>query len=99
MKISNIAHSVQTQQVNKKGRKSEAKPVKQGSDKVEISSKARQLATSNNIAAAASKTVKDVPDVREDRIAEVRERINQGFYNQENIASALADRLLKEFGI
>ena len=99
MKVNQVGQSVQTQQVQRKGRKSEASPVKQNGDKVEISSEARKLQNSSGIQATAAKTIRDTSDVREDRIADVRQRIAEGFYNQSNIATALADKLLKEFGI
>jgi len=99
MKITSIAQSVQTQEVQKKGRKPDAPPVQQNGDKVEISSKARELAESNSITEAASGALKDSTDVRSDKIAEARDKIAEGFYNQDNVSSALADRLLKEFGL
>ncbi len=99
MKISGIAQSIQTQQAQKKGRKSDAAPVQQNNDKVEISSEARQLAKSNDLSAVATKAAKEAPDIRSDKINEARERVAQGFYNQENIASVIADKLLQEFGI
>ncbi|MFC1561372.1 flagellar biosynthesis anti-sigma factor FlgM [candidate division KSB1 bacterium] len=99
MKVNNIGQSVQTQQVQRKGKKTDAAPVKQSSDKVEISSEARELAQSSGLSAKAAAAAKNEPDVRVDKVKEAREKVEQGFYNQENIGSALADRLLKEFGI
>jgi len=99
MKINQVAQSVQTQQITRKGRKTEAVPVEQKGDKVEISSEARSLSKSNDISTAATQALKDTPDVRNDKIAEIREKVRDGFYNQENISSAIADQLLKEFGI
>ena len=98
MKVTQVAQSVQTQQVQRKGRKTDAAPVKQG-DKVEISSEARKLQDTTSVKAAASKSIQDTPEVREDKIAEVRQKIQEGFYDQANISTALADKLLKEFGI
>ena len=99
IKVSSIAQSVHSQQVQRKGRNSDVSPGKQANDKVEISSEARKLQDSSSFQAAATKAVKGASDVRDDKIAEVRQKIADGFYDQENIASALADKLLKEFGI
>jgi len=99
VKVSQVAQSVQAQQVQKKGRKTEPTPAKQAGDKVEISSEAKKLQDSSNLNSIASKTIKDTPEVREDKIAEVRQKINDGFYDQSNVASVLADKLIKEFGI
>jgi len=99
IKVSQVAQSVQAQQVQRKGRKTETTPAKQAGDKVEISSEAKKLQDTSNLNSIAAKTVKDTPDVREDKITEIREKINEGFYDQDNIATVLADKLLKEFGI
>lgn len=37
------------------------------------------------------------PDIREDRISEVKEKIKSGFYNTNEFADQLADRLVGEF--
>ncbi len=92
IKVSSIAQSVHSQQVQRKGRNSEVSPGKQANDKVEISSEARKLQDSSSFQAAATKAVRGTSDVRDDKIAD-------GFYDQQNIATALADKLLKEFGI
>ena len=99
MKVNPVGQSVQTQQTQRKGRKTEPASVKQGGDKVEISSEARKLQGTNNLHSVASKSLKNTSDVREDKIAEVRQRIVDGFYDQNNISSSIADKLLKEFGI
>jgi len=99
MKITQVAQSVKTQQVQKKGRKTDAAPVKQSADKVEISTEAKKLSQSNKVSATAAQSIKNAPEVREDKIAEVRERIAEDFYNQKNITTLLADEILKDFGI
>ncbi len=99
IKVSSIAQSVQSQQVQRKGRNSEVSPGKQANDKVEISSEARKLQDSSSLQAAATKAVQGASDVRDDKIAKVRQKIADGFYDQQNITSALADKLLKEFDI
>lgn len=99
MKVNQVGQSAQAQQIQRKGRKAEAPVVTQKGDKVEISSQARKLQDTQGLQAAASKSIKDSPDVREDKIAEVRQRILEGFYSQNNISSSIADKLLKEFGI
>lgn len=99
MKVTNIAQSAQTQQVQRKGRKQGPDSVKKTSDKVEISSEAKKLSQSNNISAAAAKSIKNAPEVRQDKLAEIREKIQEGFYNQKDLTTILADNILKEFGL
>ncbi|MFT5365726.1 MAG: negative regulator of flagellin synthesis FlgM [Candidatus Latescibacterota bacterium] len=43
--------------------------------------------------------VRNLPDVREDRIAEVRERIASGEYNNESVRRVIADRILTQLGL
>jgi len=100
MKITQVAQSIQTQQVQKKGRTPEPAPAPApGADKVEISTEARKLQDTSQLTAAAAQELKDTPEVREDKIAEVRQKIVEGFYNQSNVATVLADNLLREFGL
>ncbi len=99
MKVNSVIQSVQTQQVQKKGKGAEPTAAPKTNDKVEISSEARNLQQSKGIENAAAQKLETVSDVRHDKVSEVREKIKDGFYDQENIASALADTLLKEFGI
>lgn len=99
MKINPVGQSSQAQQVQRKGRNADTPAVSQNNDKVEISSEARKLQDTQGLQAAASRLIKETPDVREDKIAEARQRILDGFYDQSNISSAIADKLLKEFGI
>ena len=99
MKINPVGQSVHTQQTQRKGRKADAPPAKQKGDKVEISSDAKKLQDTNNFQTAATKAIQEIPDIREDKITEIRQKIADGFYDQENIAFVIADKLLKEFGI
>ena len=58
-----------------------------GSAKTEISGKARELAKAKDVASAA-------PDVREDKIAELKRRIAAGAYQVD--ADAVADRMVDD---
>ena len=42
---------------------------------------------------------KNTPDVRADRVAQARERVQEGFYDQPEVRSTIADRLLRSFGL
>jgi anti-sigma28 factor (negative regulator of flagellin synthesis) len=39
------------------------------------------------------------PDIRPEKIAEVQEKIQNGFYNSDDFVDKLATKLLDEFGI
>ena len=40
---------------------------------------------------------KSAPDVRADRVAQARARVQEGFYNRPEVRSAVADRLVQSF--
>lgn len=58
-----------------------------GSARAEISSKAKEFSKAKAVADAA-------PDVREDRVADLKKRINSGQYKID--ADAIADRMFEE---
>ena len=64
------------------------------SDSVSISSAARSASETDKV----KTRVQALPDVREDRVAEVKARVQSGFYNTPQFHDQLADKLLKEFG-
>ena len=45
-------------------------------------------------ARTAQRGLSDVPDVREDRVAQARERVDTGFYNSDGVRTQIADRFL-----
>lgn len=61
-----------------------------GSDKVEISEFGKVLNAAKN-------AVKETADVREDKVAELKSRIDNGTY--EVSAESFADKLLESYGI
>ena len=42
---------------------------------------------------------KNAPDVRADRVAQARARVQEGFYDKPETRSAVADRMLQSFGL
>ena len=49
--------------------------------------------------ASLQNAAREVPDIREDRVAQARARIEAGEYDNENVRRIVADRLLDQFGI
>ncbi|MFC1558387.1 flagellar biosynthesis anti-sigma factor FlgM [candidate division KSB1 bacterium] len=55
---------------------------------------------SNEIKKTGIKSIqKNIPDVRESKLRQVRERINVNYYNRGDVVRDLSDRILKEFGL
>jgi flagellar biosynthesis anti-sigma factor FlgM len=55
-------------------------------------------ATNKAQGAAVAAHANAAPEIRENRVAEVRERIQSGYYNSDEFKEKLADRLMKDFG-
>ena len=70
-----------------------AKPSR-SSDSVTISTAARSASESDKV----KTRVQALPEVRENRVTEVKARVQSGFYNTPEFQDQLAERLMKEFG-
>ena len=64
-------------------------------DSAVISNEAKQLAEEAKI----RETMAKVPDVREDRIQQAREKLQNGSYNKEEVMNTVAERLMKVLGL
>lgn len=65
----------------------------QGSDEVDISGDARLAQTLNR----AMEAIEETPDVREDRVAEVREKVEAGHYNSDEVIDQVASEVTDVF--
>ncbi|MDA0746019.1 MAG: flagellar biosynthesis anti-sigma factor FlgM [bacterium] len=68
----------------------------QPSDSVELSPSARQA---REMETRLQEEARDISDVREDRVAEVRQRLQSGELDRDEVNRVIADRLLEQFGI
>jgi len=68
---------------------------KDKSDSIDVSSEAKKSAEMFQ----AMETVKVAPDVREDRIAEVKARLQDPNYINDTVVNSVADKLMDLFGI
>ncbi|MFC1726221.1 flagellar biosynthesis anti-sigma factor FlgM [candidate division KSB1 bacterium] len=67
-------------------------------DQVQISPKARSLQSSQAVRKAALSALKTTPDVRDDKLKEVRQKIESGFYNQPQVMNDVANRIIDNIG-
>jgi hypothetical protein len=65
------------------------------SDRIEISEEARDLHKLNALLQRAREAYDQLPEIRRDRIAEVKARLDQGFYEGKAVIEEVADILLK----
>jgi len=67
-------------------------------DRTSLSSEARQAGANAAAMRVLTQRVEAQPEIRQDRIEATRQRVENGFYNSEEFASNLADRLISQFG-
>ncbi len=81
-------------------RKTTEKPVKTRSiDRSEFSEGAQRLSNTKAEMATVSLHIQNQPDVRLEKVAEVKEKIQKGYYNSAEFADKLADKLMVDFGL
>ncbi|MBD3420087.1 MAG: flagellar biosynthesis anti-sigma factor FlgM [Chitinivibrionales bacterium] len=68
-------------------------------DQSDFSSKAQRLSNTKAEMQAVKAHVDLQPEIREAKVAEVRQKIEQGYYNSEQFMDKLADKLIKDFGL
>lgn len=101
MRINTIAQMYQTEIRKMDGsRKTEKEQrVKPPVDRSEISSKGQRLSETSEQVSVLAAQIAGQPDIRTEKIAEVREKIKNGFYDTPDFIEKLADKLLQDFGI
>lgn len=90
---------IQGKQVEGKPRVTSAKAEKgkhevSETDRVDISPEAKELQKIESLIAAAKKAFEELPDVREEVIQEVTERLEGGTYDRSDVVEKLAEVLL-----
>jgi len=68
-------------------------------DKTEFSSKAQRLNETKTQIETISSKIAAEPDIRTEKVAEVQEKIKNGFYETDDFVDKLADKLLNDFNI
>ena len=99
MRIENILQIITAQFFQRKGVKSNSKPLNSTEDKVEISSEARDLQKNHKINDLQNGEVKNIQSIREEKVKEVISKVDQDFYSSPKVISKIGESLLKLFGI
>lgn len=68
-------------------------------DKASLSSDARKTSDTKGSEQVIAARVNSEPDIRTDRVDEVKRKVEQGYYNSSQFADKLADKLISDFGI
>jgi negative regulator of flagellin synthesis FlgM len=77
-----------------KAQKTNRVPARDG-DSISVSEEARHKAELLRL----SEHVRNSPDVREDRVAEVKRKLENNEYNNDETIAALADKIIDSFGL
>lgn len=77
----------------------DSKAAKTNVDRSDFSSGAKHLSETNTQIESIQATLSVQPEIRADRIAEVRQKIENGYYNSDEFLDKLTDKMLKEFGL
>jgi flagellar biosynthesis anti-sigma factor FlgM len=94
MKIEGILSELRNiAQTDRKAPDAKQRPsaARSGSDVVQISDRARTLKSQQETAAAA---LGETPDVRQARVAQVKARVAEGYYDRPEVRQAVADSIL-----
>jgi len=102
MRIQSIASQLNVDVIKKmeqERKSSGASKVQRAKDSSSISSDGKRL----NETASDVNTVKTqseaLPEIRADKVQEVKEKIKNGYYNSEEFINNLAEKIMKDFGI
>ena len=90
--INSINNVSQVNNVQNLRKNENVSKVPQDVDSIEVSSEARELYYMEKVA-------KETPDVRADRIAEIKEKIKDPNYLNDTIINSAADKFLSALGI
>jgi len=103
MRINSIIQPMSSElrkvETNRKAEKESKTNKAANKDRLEFSSSARQLNETNAQFETIATTLSSQPEIRSERLAEVKSKIDSGYYNSDEFIDKLADKLLKEFGL
>ena len=68
-------------------------------DKSEFSANAQRLSETKANADIVNAQLVNAPDIREDKVAEVKEKIESGYYDSPEFLDKLTDKLMTDFGL
>jgi hypothetical protein len=92
-KINSFFSSDQLSQKKKAEDKSSEVKNKSGSDKLEISDQAKRLQNDKSVLDLAKAQMSKVPEIRQTRIDEVKGKLAQNYYNDEQVVADVAKKL------
>ncbi len=68
-------------------------------DRSELSAKGQRLNETKAQIESINTSLAAIPEIREDKVEEVREKIESGYYNSKEFIDKLADKMLNDLGM
>jgi flagellar biosynthesis anti-sigma factor FlgM len=103
MRINMVTQPLNSELRKVEGAKKAEKENKNGklssTDRSEISSGAQHLSETNAQFETIAASISAQPEIRTEKIAEIKSKIENGYYNSDDFIDKLADKLLNEFGV
>lgn len=99
MKVNGVLQSGNIQQAAKGQVRKQEEVTKKSADKVEISSEARSMQVNKNLAADAADKLRIEPEIRLDRISEVKKKIEENYYDSREAMEKVAETLMRNLRI
>ncbi|NOY77256.1 MAG: hypothetical protein GXO76_05235 [Calditrichaeota bacterium] len=99
MKINEINSQKYISNINQHAAKKEPVVKKQapnGKDEIQLSLKGKQLSQSKHLLGIAKEKLKNIPDVRFDKIEEAVKNIQEGKYNQPEVVEKVAHAIIQQ---
>ncbi|MBI5837346.1 MAG: flagellar biosynthesis anti-sigma factor FlgM [Candidatus Eisenbacteria bacterium] len=73
------------------------KPDRPSSDEIDISEEGRDQLRVHEAVVAVKRAAADVPDVREERVQQARQRVQEGYYERPEVRGSIVEALLSAF--
>jgi anti-sigma28 factor (negative regulator of flagellin synthesis) len=99
MNLNKVEGASHLHRADKENRQKETEKREIDHDRVEISTEGKALLRTRYVVDLVKARFKELPDVREERIQQAKQRIRDGYYNRGDIQKATIDRFLETFGL
>jgi anti-sigma28 factor (negative regulator of flagellin synthesis) len=97
--LNKVEGASQFHRVDKKSSQRGAKKGEATHDRVEISAEGRALLRTQHTVDLVKARLRELPDVRQERIRQVNERIQEGYYNRDEVQKAAVEGILETCGL